>query len=478
MMLTYQINVSYFLPNLYIDDDDIENLPKLLNKVYLNNCIVCLDDLKDSIACKMDLCLFYERHNIKSIKEQLLSRVNSHNNPYEDSMICYELRLNIIKCNPYFCKYDDLDGTKSFKKINKREIVKEFALCYSNKNRIEKFDEVKFRINSNTDILVEKVSVKMSIRQIVSFLSMIRNTSRILTEKYTDKIKNDDSLMLERRNPNNSLTKKSLAELSEFTDNIIMVKEANKIKETFDIFSTRYNKVPKRIPKTFEFEDEEEEKHAIDSKAKNIQLLTSSFPARNDEDDLEELKQVTTEEATGRDSFSFFFHGLSIYFINDYKDNFYPVISLDFNDTSYCKNNRTDGSFTSQSKLLANFKYYNVNNGYWEPFVEGLNISFEYDKQSESRVFQVKGKELINLNLSPDFVAVINYCWKSWEQAQKHMNSKSSKEEAKDYFSNEDIFSEEAKIRYDSEIKMKDRETIFNLNEEEDIIDIATPYRV
>ena len=46
----------------------------------------------------------------------------------EDSRACYELKLNIHKCTPYFCKYDDLDGTKSFKKINKREIVKEFTI--------------------------------------------------------------------------------------------------------------------------------------------------------------------------------------------------------------------------------------------------------------------------------------------------------------------------------------------------------------
>ena len=59
-------------------------------------------------------------------------------------------------------------------------------------------------------------------------------------------------------------------------------------------------------------------------------------------------------KALGEDSFSFFFYGLSVYFINDYKDNFYPVISLDLNDTSYSKKTRIDGSFTSESILLAN----------------------------------------------------------------------------------------------------------------------------
>ena len=251
----------------------------------------------------------------------------------------------------------------------------------------------------------------MSIRQIVSFLSMIKNTSQILTEKYTDRIKNDDSLMLERRNLKNIQTNKSLAELTEFSDNIIIGKEASDIKETIDIFTKRYYKVPsKRIPTSFKIEDEEEEKYAISSKAKNIQLLRSPLSPNEIEAGFEEKKQISKDDASiGEDSFSFFFHGLSVYFINDYKDNFYPVISLDLNETGYSKKTRIDGNFTSESVLLANLKYYNVNNGYWEPFVEGLNISFEYDKQFETRVFQVKGKELINFNLSPDFVAVINY---------------------------------------------------------------------
>ena len=137
----------------------------------------------------------------------------------------------------------------------------------------------------------------MSIRQIVSFLFMIRNTSQILTEKYTDRIKNDDSLMLERRNPKNSLTKKSLAELTEFSDNTIMAKEASDIKETIDIFTKRYYKVPsKRIPKSFEIEDEEEEKYAISSKAKNIQLLKSPLSPNKIEADLEERKRIGKDD--------------------------------------------------------------------------------------------------------------------------------------------------------------------------------------
>lgn len=56
-----------------------------------------------------------------------MNRKINLDNPNESSMVCYELRFNIIKCNPFFCKYADLDGSKDFKKINKRELIKPFA---------------------------------------------------------------------------------------------------------------------------------------------------------------------------------------------------------------------------------------------------------------------------------------------------------------------------------------------------------------
>ena len=115
----------------------------------------------------------------------------SAENELENSIQCYELRFNIVKCNPYFCNYEDLDGTKSFKMINKKELIKPFALCYSAKNRLERYDIDCFKINTTTDVNIEKISVKIPINQIVSFLSMIKNTATILKEKYSERLKND-----------------------------------------------------------------------------------------------------------------------------------------------------------------------------------------------------------------------------------------------------------------------------------------------
>ena len=176
-----------------------------------------------------------------------------------------------MKCNPYFCKYADLDGTKDFKKINKRELIKPFALCYSSKNRVERFNVDCFRTNTSTDINVEKVSVKISINQIVSFLSMIRNTSNILTEKYIEKIKKDEQMNHGRQNVNNSVAMKTA-----FDNYDNSMDEAKKIKETIEVFSNRYYQVPKKkINTNCEIEDEADETDALSTKDVNLAKLKS-----------------------------------------------------------------------------------------------------------------------------------------------------------------------------------------------------------
>ena len=191
-------------------------------------------------------------------------------NLYDNIEVCQELRFNAVKCNPFFCKYEDLDGSKSFRKINKRELVKPFALCYSSKNKVERFNVDSFRINTATDITVEKVSVKISINHIASFLSMIRNTSLILNEKYIEKINKDEALNNKGRNVNSSVTKKSVFDNYETSD------EAQKFKETFQVFSNRYYQVPKKkVAFNFEVEDEADERDAINSKQENLQKLKS-----------------------------------------------------------------------------------------------------------------------------------------------------------------------------------------------------------
>jgi hypothetical protein len=182
-------------------------------------------------------------------------------------------------------------------------------------------------------------------------------------------------------------------------------------------------------------------------------------------------------ENKGTDVFTFFFHGLSIYFINDYKDNFYPVLCLSLKETNYGKENRIDGSFVSQSHIEAEFDYYNIQNGYWEPFIEGLDIEFQYDKQMESKVVQIKGKESINLNISPQFVSVLNYCLKSWEEAQKTITTTFGKNDTS--VEPMSIFSEEMKMVDDStDIRTEERSTLFSLEGNENVVDVATPYKI
>lgn len=63
----------------------------------------------------MDLYFIYDRQNVKSIKEELRKKQFKTDSYYEFSTVSYETRFNIVKCNPYFCKYEDLGKIKNFK---------------------------------------------------------------------------------------------------------------------------------------------------------------------------------------------------------------------------------------------------------------------------------------------------------------------------------------------------------------------------
>ena len=218
----------------------------------------------------MDLCFIYDRFHIKSIKNELLSQRFS-SNEFENSQISKEIRFNIVKCNPFFCKFEDLNGVTSFEKVRKREIIKPFALWYSSKNRIERFESDNFKTHTSTDITVDQIAVNMSINQIVSFLSMIRNTSNILHEKYTEKIKNDAEINMAKKMVKNSEPTKLMLDRKESA-----YEETMMFKETFEVFSNRYYQVPKRrVTDTFDIEDDEEEKSALNQKQENLLKLNS-----------------------------------------------------------------------------------------------------------------------------------------------------------------------------------------------------------
>lgn len=90
-------------------------------------------------------------------------------------------------------------------------------------------------------------------------------------------------------------------------------------------------------------------------------------------------------------------------------------------------------------------------------------------------MIQIKGKDSINLNISPDFVAVLNYCLKSWEQAQKSLRLNPSQQDPSREM--KDIFSEEVKTADKRSSFTKESNPLINLFDE-DVVDVATPYRI
>lgn len=300
----------------------------------------------------------------------------------------------------------------------------------------------------------------------------------------------DEESLNGRRSPNNSLVKGNKRDDSEPQS-----EEPSNFRTTYEMFSSRYNKLPKdKIFSHFDVDDEEEEKTALDSKEANLlKLKTPSIFHKNSdrmisipESTKEETKKTSYEEMenNGMNTYTFFFHGLRIYFINDYGDNFYPVLWLKLRDTNYSKDIRIDGSFVSQSQLNASFYYYNSINGYWEPCIESLDIEFFYDMQGESKVFQVKGKELINMNISPSLISVINTCWDSWNQAQVQIEKdrRRSRSRGSDSFKDSaDFLSEDSKLKFEESKTSSLSELtsgLYSGQNESNLVDIATPYKI
>ncbi|CAI2385812.1 unnamed protein product [Moneuplotes crassus] len=456
------------LPNQF--DDDVENAPRLSFELNLNKSLICLDDLKNVIAINLDLCFVYNRYHIKSLKNDLLNQILSKTNTQGNSHIAKSIRFNITNCNPYFCKYEDLAGDIKWKKIKKREIIKPFALCYSSKTLLERYETDSFRYNLSTDILVEPVAINMSINQIVSLYSMIQNTSSILKEKYTDKIKKDIHYSQEPASSSSHESKESLFGNSQIFE------RTGIFKETYEVFANRYNKVPnKKITDQTNVADQEEDKLAVASKAENANMAKSKNDPEYFDQELEEVKFSPEEENNiGKDTFTFFLQGLDIFFINDHGDNSYPVICCSLKDTNYSKENLKDGSFQSQALVDASFDYYNIKTCYWEPFIEGLEIEFQYDKQLTNSVIQVKGKDSLNLNISPDFVTIITNFKKSWDKANRDFHLQfPKKEELK-----KDLLPEEAKEAISEEFSSGSKDSLSDFIESQNAVESATPYKI
>jgi len=68
---------------------------------------------------------------------------------------------------------------------------------------------------------------------------------------------------------------------------------------------------------------------------------------------------------------------------------------------------------------------------------------------------------------------------KSWEYAQNNLNKKINyKESIEEILSPEDLFTEEGKEKNENDFNVTQHENLLKLNEDEDVVDIATPYKI
>jgi hypothetical protein len=85
------------------------------------------------------------------------------------------------------------------------------------------------------DVVIDKISIKISIEQIASFLSMINNTSNILEEKYLNRILNENNILEEEKEMDNIIPLPPVLEKEPSS-----IESAKKLTETFKVFSSRY----------------------------------------------------------------------------------------------------------------------------------------------------------------------------------------------------------------------------------------------
>ena len=85
-------------------------------------------------------------------------------------------------------------------------------------------------------------------------------------------------------------------------------------------------------------------------------------------------------------------------------------------DLHFEKTTRDDDSFTSEGKVTANINYYNLEAGFWEPFVEGFKIEMMCDQAHKNFIVQVNAKENIDINLSVELIEVVYFAFKSWSK--------------------------------------------------------------
>lgn len=133
-------------------------------------------------------------------------------------------------------------------------------------------------------------------------------------------------------------------------------------------------------------------------------------------DEREEESDGYAETRDGESKLNFNLSGLAVSVINDYGDQFYPVIRMDINDIEYMKTNIDQTSFTSQANITAALEYYNLKAGVWEPALEGLNFKLMYDQNSMNKIIQIKAEDPIDVNVSPELIEITYTAYLSWEK--------------------------------------------------------------
>eukprot|EP00347_Sterkiella_histriomuscorum_P000566 403375355 len=178
--------------------------------------------------------------------------------------------------------------------------------------------------------------------------------------------------------------------------------------------------------------DQQHWKHQSPNASKSL-MSNSDFEIDSTTQNFLALLQAIKEER-GVDQFQVVSYGLKVLIINDYLQNFFPVLGMSISEFHYSSDqNETQKAGITQFSSAIN--YYNAEAGEWEPFIETFKIHFTIMEEfkNQKRMMQCELPQSLSLNITEKLVKNLSNTYKSWlsssdEDTQQQQNTKKTNE--------------------------------------------------
>ena len=111
--------------------------------------------------------------------------------------------------------------------------------------------------------------------------------------------------------------------------------------------------------------------------------------------------------------------GMSIFFVNDYGSNYYPVLSLKIYKVLYeQKFDDKLNMLKALAQMRLEMSYFNVKVGYWEPAIERLQLEGRAEKEENNHLRgQIDSVGDLNFDISLEFISIMKHSISCYDKA-------------------------------------------------------------